>query len=205
MTEPAREGRVLALIEAEFRADDPGLMAMFDAFARRSRVPPAEPPVGWAHPTASATGWGRRTALPGDRAHRATQARRLFAVLLATLAAIVVVAALSGNWQTAGGVRGCAVPAVLGHPALPSVACPAARRSHSRAPAGARAPRPAHAGRPASSTDGAAAPVAHAYADVTGLGHRTAAAVEVWAARLGQTIRAQICQSVPVPGGIACQ
>jgi hypothetical protein len=34
MSEPAREARALALIEAEFRADDPRLIALFDAFDR---------------------------------------------------------------------------------------------------------------------------------------------------------------------------
>jgi hypothetical protein len=41
MSEPAREGRVLARIEAEFRAADPGLTALFDSFARRSPAPAA--------------------------------------------------------------------------------------------------------------------------------------------------------------------
>jgi hypothetical protein len=130
MSEPAHEGRVLALIEAEFRADDPRLIALFDAFARDSLAPSA--------PRLPSAVRGRWKAL----------AKGLLVLLLVPLTIMTVMAALSGS-------RG----AVAGGP--PSA--------------------------------------------VAGLGRQTAAAMEMWAARQGQAIRSQICRSIPLPAGTACQ
>ena len=136
MGESAREGRVLALIEAEFRADDPGLTALFDAFARHTPAPGA--------PRQYAAGQGHRRAL----------AKRFLALLLVPLIAMTVLAMLSGRHKAANGWPSCPPPAAFGYPSLAGTAgCPAAgqRRepaapvpAHIRSPAGTSiAPRPA--------------------------------------------------------------
>lgn len=183
MREPARVGRALALIDAELRADDPKLTWMFDAFARHSAAPGAEPPTG-----------GATTKLP---------ARRLLAVLLVTLIAVTMAAALSGSRQAAGGAPGCVPPPAFGHPpGARTVGCPHA----GHVPLRRRGPEPMHTRQPASSGNSSAvAPLGRAYADLAGFGQGTAAAIERWAARQGQVIKAQICHSIPLPGGDACQ
>jgi hypothetical protein len=183
MHEPARVGRALALIEAELRADDPKLTSMFDAFSRHSPAPGVEPPTG-----------GANMKLP---------AGRLLAALLATLIAVTMAAALSGSRQAAGGAPGCVLPAAFGHPpVVRTVGCPHA----GHVPLRRRGPEPMHTRQPASSGNSSAlAPLGRAYADLAGFGQRTAVAVERWAARQGQVIKAEICHSIPLPGEDACQ
>lgn len=91
MTEPAREGKVLALLEAEFRAADPGLAAQFDAFASRSPVLGAPPP------------WD------AGQDHWRTLAKRLLTFLLVPLTVMTVLLVLSGSapvTRSPGGVAG---------------------------------------------------------------------------------------------------
>ena len=114
MSEPAREGRVLALIEAEFRADDPRLTAQFDAFARHSPAP----------------GQGR-----ADRGHCRKQANRILALLLVPLIAMTVLAMVRGSRKAATGPRPCPPPAAVGRPlSAGALGCPAARQPRRSAP-----------------------------------------------------------------------
>jgi hypothetical protein len=117
MSEPAREGRVLARIEAEFRAADPGLTALFDSFARRSPAP-AAPRQGSA-----GRGDGRKLT------------NRILALLLVPLIAMTVLAMVSGSRKAATGPRPCPPPAAVGRPlSAGALGCPAARQPRWPAP-----------------------------------------------------------------------
>lgn len=180
MTEPSGEGRVLALIEAEFRAGDPALIALFDAFARH-RPAPGVP--------------RRRTA---GRERRKALAKSILAIVLVPLAVMAMLAALGGR-KAATGRPPCPPLSASAHPPPAGTGCPAAAQARGSAPP------PAHARPPSGAGGGAFASIAHAYSGVTGLGRSTAATVAMWAVRQGRVIRARICQSIPPPAAIACQ
>lgn len=192
MTEPAREGRVLALLEAEFRAADPGLTAQFDAFARRG--PALGAPPKW-------------DAAPG---HWKQLAERLLPFLLVPLIVMAALVAFSGSRNAVTGRLPCPPSAVFGPPALAGAAgCPAAMRARGPVPV------PAHV-RPAGTGDRTSAAIVHTggngastwfpgYGAVAGLGRHLVTTVQLWAARQGRAIRAQMCRSVPLPAGTACQ
>jgi hypothetical protein len=182
MSEPADEGSVLALIEAELQADDPGLTALFDTFARHAARPAA------AHWPAA------------DREHWKALAKSSFAVLLVPLALMTVLVALSSIRGAASRRPSCPPPAALAHPQLAGiVGCPAAGQARGSAPG------PGNVRSPARTGDGASALIAHTYEDVAVLGRQTVTAMAMWAAREGQAIRAQICLSIPLPAGAACR
>jgi hypothetical protein len=194
MAESARDDRVLARLEAEFRVADPGLTALFDAFASRTPAPGAPP---------------RRDAGQGHWAQE--PAKRLVTALLVPLIVMAVLVALSGSRRAATGWVPCPPSVGSGRPALASTAgCPAAGRARGPVPV------PAHV-RPASTGDRAFAAIIHAsgngapasftggYGGMIGLGGQLVTTAETWAARQGQAIRAQLCRSVPLPAGTACQ
>jgi hypothetical protein len=124
MSEPTREGRILALIEAEFRADDPGLTALFDAFARHRAAPGA----------------------PRGRVRWRGSANRFLVLLLVPLVAMTVLAVVSGSRKAASGRLPCRPPAATGRPPAGTLGCPAGIRprwpapvpAHVRAPVGSR-------------------------------------------------------------------
>lgn len=108
MSEPAREGKVLAMIEAEFRADDPGLTALFDAFARRTPAPGA------------ARGWVT------SRRHCRARPNRILALLLVPLIAMTALAMVSGSRKAANSPLPCPPPAAVGRPRpAGALGCPA--------------------------------------------------------------------------------
>jgi hypothetical protein len=193
MTEPAREGRVLALLEAEIRAADPGLTAQFDAFA--SRRPALGGPPQWD------AGQDHGRALP----------KRLLAFLLVALTVITVLIVLSGSRKAVIGRLPCPPSAALGHPPLAGTGCTAAGQPRGPVPV------PAHV-RPAAGTrdhifaavahadgNGAPAPPTRTPGGAAGLERQLVTTVEMWVARQGRTIRAQLCRSIPVPAGTACR